>query len=367
MTLVEPKTVFYTCPLSNWVVAGMKSMQDIAQHYTTLQNRYKVTVITDTAVSIDAVKRVVKLKSGKALFYDRLIVSPGIDFTWDAIEGYSARVAEERMPHGYDGRSQMLLLRQQLLALKDGGNVIICPPANSFRCPAAPYERASLMAMYLKKNKPKSKLIILDNKERFSMQELFMQGWERLYPGMIVWRAATAGGKVEKVDSASMTVVTEFGDEQGGVINVIPPQKAGKIAHEAGLTDTTGWCPVNAETFESTIHQGIHVIGDACMAGEMPKSGFAANCQGKVAAAAIIRLFHGRPPEPPSLFSSCYSLIDNEYAVSVAGVYTVTPGGIVEIKGTGELTPLDASRAYLRQEAVSAWSWYKNITGDIWG
>ena len=367
VTLIEPKAVFYTGPLSNWVLAGLKTMQDIAQHYTTLKNRYNVTVIPDTAVSIDAVKKEVKLKSGKVLSYDRLIVSPGIDFTWDTIEGYSEKVAEHIMPHGFQGGSQILLLRQQLLALKDGSNVLICPPVNSFRCPASPYERASLIAMYLKKNKPKSKVIILDHKEMFSMQELFMQGWERLYPGMIVWRAATAGGNIEKVDAASMTVVTEFGDEHGGMINVIPPQKAGRIAYEAGLTDATGWCPVNPETFESTIHQGIHVIGDACMAGEMPKTGFAANNQGKIAAAAIVSLFRGRQPGSPSLLSNCYSLIDNGYAISVAGVYKVTPAGIVDINGTKGLTPLDASHEYLRQEAALAWSWYKNITKDVWG
>ena len=232
VTLIEPKAVFYTGPLSNWVLAGLKTMQDIAQHYTTLKNRYNVTVIPDTAVSIDAVKKEVKLKSGKVLSYDRLIVSPGIDFTWDTIEGYSEKVAEHIMPHGFQGGSQILLLRQQLLALKDGSNVLICPPVNSFRCPASPYERASLIAMYLKKNKPKSKVIILDHKEKFSMQELFMQGWERLYPGMIVLRAATAGGNIEKVDAAS---ILKFHTEW----SVPNPQSFGARIHSSTHLETT--------------------------------------------------------------------------------------------------------------------------------
>ncbi len=367
VTLVEPKAVFHTCPVSNWVITGLKTMQDIAQPYTVLKNRYRINVVADSAVAIDAPAGTVTLKSGKVLSYDRLIVSPGIDFKWDVIAGYSRMVAEQSMPHGFQAGKQTLLLRRQLLALKNGSNVLICPPGNPLRCPAAPYERASLIAMYLKKHKPKSKVIILDDKEKFSKQELFMQGWEKFYPGMIEWRAATAGGKVEKVDSASMTVTTEFGDEPGGLVNVIPPQKAGAIAFDAGLTDASGWCPVNPVTFESTIHPGIHVIGDACIAGDMPKSGFAASSQGKVAAVAVASLLRGKVPVAPSLVSTCYSLIAPGYAISVAGVYNLTSAGIVDIKGAGGLTPMDASADHLRQEAAYAWGWYKNITGDNWG
>lgn len=367
ITLVEPKTVFQTCPVSNWVITGLKNMPDITQNYSALKNRYRVNVITDTALAIHPSARTVKLQSGKALHYDRLIVSPGIDFKWDTINGYSKSVAEKSMPHAFEAGPQTLLLRQQLLALKDGSNVLICPPGNPLRCPAAPYERASLIAMYLSKYKPNSKVIILDSKEKFSKQELFMQGWERLYPGKIEWRAATAGGKVEKVDAATMTVTTEFGDEPGGVINVIPPQKAGKIAFEAGLTDASGWCPVHPVTFESTIHPGIHVIGDACIAGDMPKSGFAASSQAKVASAAIVSLFRGQVPVAPSFVSTCYSLVGTDYAISVAGVYKLTAGEIVDSKGSSGITPMDADMDHLQQEAAFAWGWYKNITQDIWG
>jgi sulfide dehydrogenase [flavocytochrome c] flavoprotein chain len=367
VTLIEPKAVYYTCPFSNWVIGGLRRMEDIAHTYTVLRNRYQVTIIGDVAVALDPLRSTVRLKSGKVLNYDRLIVSPGIDFKWDAIEGYSQSVAESRMPHVFQGGAQTVLLRKQLVSMKDGGTVLVCPPGGQFRCPAAPYERASLIAYYLKQHKPKSKIIILDDKEKFSKQELFMQGWDRRYPGMIEWRSAAAGGKVSAVHAASMTVSTEFGDEKGAVINVIPPQKAGKIAFDGGLTDASGWCPVNPVTFESAIHPGVHVIGDSTVAGAMPKSGFAASSQGKVAAAAIVNLFQGRVPSSPTLVSTCYSLIGPGYAISVAGVYRLSVDGIVEIKGAGGLTPLDADNDHLKEEAAYADGWYENISRDNWG
>lgn len=367
ITLVEPKCQFYTCPISNWVIAGLKPMHAIAQNYNALRVRYGVNVVHATAVAIDALKNSVTLHSGKKLFYDRLIVSPGIDFRWNAIPGYSQKVAESVMPHGFQAGEQTLLLRKQLLAMPNGGTVIMCPPNNPHRCPAAPYERASLIAHYLKQHKPKSKVLILDCKEKFSKQELFLQGWERLYSGMIEWRAATAGGKVEAVNSAAMTVTTEFGDEKGDLINIMPPQQAGRIAFEAGLTDAAGWCPVHPITFESTLHPGIHIIGDACHAGDMPKSAFASSSQGKVASSAIAALLQGRVPVAPSLVSTCYSLLKPDYAISVANVFRLTIDGIVDVKGSGGVTPLDASVEHLQHEADFAWGWYENITRDTWG
>jgi len=367
VTLVEPKETFFTCPFSNWVLGGLKTMQDIGQTYAVLKNRYGINVLVDSAVAVDAAKGTVKLKSGAVLSYDRLIVSPGIDFKWGAVEGYSEQAANTKMPHAYQAGPQTELLLKQLLAMKDGGKVLICPPGNPFRCPPGPYERASLIAYYLKEKKPKSKVIILDAKEKFSKQALFKKGWEKRYPGMIEWRAGTTGGKVTKVDPASMTVFTEFGQEKGDVVNIIPPQQAGKIAIDAGLTDASGWCPVNPVTFESTMHPGIHVIGDACIAGAMPKSGFAASSQGKVAAASIVRLFQGKVPAPPSLVNTCYSLIGPGYGISVAGVYKLSAEGIVEIPNSGGLTPIDADDDQLNEEASFARGWYNNIVQDIWG
>ncbi|MEE9904047.1 FCSD flavin-binding domain-containing protein [Chlorobium sp.] len=367
VTLIEPKATFYTCPFSNWVLGGLKNMEDIGQTYALLRSKYGVNVIADLATGIDAVKSTVTLKSGKVINYDRLIVSPGIDFKYGAIEGYSESVANSSMPHAYEAGPQTVLLQKQLLAMKDGGRVLICPPGNPFRCPPGPYERASLIAHYLKEKKPKSKILILDAKDKFSKQGLFKKGWDRLYPGMIEWRSSVTGGKITKVDAASKSVTTDFGVEKGDVINLIPPQQAGKIAFDAGLTDASGWCPVNPITFESTIHPGIHVIGDAVIAGAMPKSGFAASSQGKVVAASIIRLCQGKVPAPPSLVNTCYSLIGPGYGVSVAGVYKLTSAGIVEIPGSGGLTPMDADDDHLNEEAMFARGWYNNIVQDIWG
>jgi sulfide dehydrogenase [flavocytochrome c] flavoprotein subunit len=345
----------------------MKTMEDIGQTYTILKNKYGVNVIADTATGIDTVKSTVTLKSGKVLNYDRLIVSPGIDFKWNAIKGYSESVSNSSMPHAYQAGTQTVQLQKQLFAMKDGGTVLICPPGNPFRCPPGPYERASLIAHYLKEKKPKSKIIILDAKDKFSKQGLFKKGWERLYPGMIEWRSGATGGKITGVNASSMSVMTEFGTEKGDVINIIPPQQAGKIAFDAGLTDASGWCPINPITFESTIHPGIHVIGDAAIAGAMPKSGFAASSQGKVVAASIIRLCQGKVPAPPSLVNTCYSLLGPGYGVSVAGVYKLTSAGIVEIPGSGGLTPMDADDDHLNEEAMFARGWYNNIVQDIWG
>jgi sulfide dehydrogenase [flavocytochrome c] flavoprotein subunit len=367
VTLVEPKAAYITCPLSNWVLGGLKTMSEITWTYSVLASRYGINVVPESATAIDAFKSTVTLASGRVLHYDRLVVSPGIDFRWDAIEGYSKSAAESNMPHAYLAGVQTDLLHRQLVGMREGGRVLICPPSNPFRCPPGPYERASLMAHYLKAKNPKAKVIILDAKEKFSKQALFTKGWARLYPGMIEWRGPAVGGKVLHVDPSSMSVMTDIGPEKGDVINIIPPQRAGKIAVDSGLADTGGWCPVNPLSFESTIHPGIHVVGDACHAAPMPKSGFAASSQGKIAAAAIVRLLRGQAPVLPSLVNTCYSLIGPAYCISVAGVYRITAEGITEIPGSGGLTPIDASDEHLEQEAMFAQGWYNNITRDIWG
>lgn len=367
VTLVEPKAAYVTCPFSNWVLGGLKTMGEITQTYSLFAARHGITVIADFARSIDAQSSSVTLGSGKVLHYDRLVVSPGIDFKWGSVEGYTSSLAESSIPHAYQAGQQTELLHKRLLDMKDGGTVLVCPPANPFRCPPGPYERASLIAYYLKERKPKSKIIILDAKEKFSKQALFTKGWAALYPGMIEWRGRSAGGKLLRVDPVSMSVMTEQGEVKADVINIIPPQTAGRIAVDSGLADAGGWCPVNPLSFESTIHPGIHVIGDACYAGPMPKSGFAASSQGKVAAAAIVRLLRGRDPLPPSLVNTCYSLIGPGYGISVAGVYRLSPEGIVEAPGSGGLTPIDAGAEFLEQEAMYARGWYRNIVSDIWG
>jgi len=365
--LVEPKAVYHTCPFSNWVLGGLKTMNDIAHDYKVLQQRYGVHVIADMAVSIDPVSRKVRLKGGRVLAYDRLIVAPGVDFRWDAIPGYSQKIAESAIPHAYEAGPQTTLLQRQLVAMKDGGSVIIVSPPNQFRCPAAPYERASMIAWYLREHKPKSKVIILDAKDGFTKQDLFMQGWDRKYPGRIEWRSASGGGKIDRLDAATMTLSTEFGDEKGAVINVIPPQRAGKIAVDNGLADASGWCPVNPLTFESTLHAGIHVIGDAIQGSPMPKSGTAANTQGQAVARVIAELFNGRSSPAQRLESLCYSLIAPGYAVSVRGTYQLTPLGFAENRGDIFMTSMEASPEQLAAEANLALSWYRQISEDVWG
>jgi sulfide dehydrogenase [flavocytochrome c] flavoprotein subunit len=366
VTLVERDSQFITCPFSNAVLGGLYDIDFITQDYDALQNSHGVKVVHDSATEIDPGAKTVSLAGGSTLQYDRLVVSPGIDMQWGAIDGYD-QAASKRIPHAWKAGSQTLLLRKQLEDMPDGGVVIIAAPRNPFRCPPGPYERASLIAHYLKQNKPRSKILIYDAKEKFSKQPLFEQGWQALYPGMIEWISESGGGAIESVDAGSMTLHPTFGDPQkADVINLIPPQKAGAIAHAAGLSGEGDWCPVNQRTFESTVHEGIHVIGDAAIANPMPKSGFAASSQGKVCAAAIAAELSGQEMPDPSYVNTCYSLIGPEYGISVAAVYRMGEGGIEAVKGAGGVSPKDATEAFRRSEARYSVGWYQSITSDIW-
>ena len=367
VTLVERNTQFATCPFSNAVLGGMRNLDSITHSYDHLRQRHGVNVVHDAVTAIDPAQRKVTMQSGSALSYDRLVVSPGIDLLWGAIEGYD-QAASQIMPHAWKAGPQTALLRQQLMAMPDGGVVIIAPPANPFRCPPGPYERASLIAHYLKTHKPKSKILILDAKDKFSKQGLFMQGWEELYPGMIEWRPGSGGGNIVRVDPKTMTVESDFGTEKGAVINIVPPQSAGRITLQAGLANDKGWCPVNQQTFESQRHPGIHVIGDACIAGKMPKSGYSANSQAKVCAAAIAAMLRGDTPGGVSFINTCYSLVAPDYGISVAAVYRLSDAGsIVGVEGAGGVSPAQASADFRRREAEYAVGWYESITADMFG
>ncbi|WP_142849596.1 NAD(P)/FAD-dependent oxidoreductase [Telmatospirillum sp. J64-1] len=365
VTLIEANRSFHTCPFSNTVLAGINTLDFIEQGYDGLEAA-GVTVLHDRATDIDPVKRSVTTQGGQTLTYDRLILSPGVDMKWGAIEGYD-EAAAEIMPHAWKAGPQTALLRSQLEAMEDGGLVIIAPPANPFRCPPGPYERAALIAHYLKTHKPRSKILILDAKDNFSKQGLFTEGWKALYGDMIEWVSASQGGKVLQVDTQAMSVETDFDTHQAAVINIIPPQKAGVIAEAAGVTNETGFCPVDPVTFESTLQKGIHVIGDACIAGTMPKSGYSANSQGKAVAAAVLALLGDAEPAAPSFINTCYSLLGPEYGVSVAGVYHVAEGKIADVEGAGGLSPANAPASLRKQEAEYTYGWYDSITRDIWG
>ena len=333
VTLVETSETFTACPFSNEVIAGLRDIGAQQFDYDRVAAD-GVTMAFDTASAVDPHARRVDLASGGELAYDRLVLAPGIDLRFDALPGYN-EAAAERMPHAWKAGAQTLLLRRQLEAMPDGGLVIIAPPANPYRCPPGPYERASLIAYYLKTQKPKSKLIILDAKDAFSKQRLFQDAWKELYSGIIEWVPLSKGGKVSKVDPSAMTVETDFDKHQAAVANIIPPQKAGRIAELAGVADRTGWCPIDPVTFESRLQPNIHVIGDACIAGAIPKAGFAANAQAKACAAALTRIFAGQPPDEPRLINTCYTIVAPEYGITVAAVYRVTNGQFVEVQGAG--------------------------------
>ena len=365
VTLVEPNRTFTACPMSNEVIAGDRTIEAQQFGYDKVVAS-GVKMATQAAIKIDAASRSVGLADGTVLGYDRLVLSPGIDLRFDALPGYD-EAAAVRMPHAWKAGEQTLLLRRQLEAMEDGGLVVISVPANPYRCPPGPYERASLIAHYLKTRKPRSKLIILDSKDAFSKQRLFQQAWQELYPGLLEWVGLSHGGKVTSVDAATNTLVTDFDKHKAAVANVLPPQRAGQIAAIAGVTDRSGWCPIDPVTFESRQVPNIHVIGDACIAGGMPKSAFSANAQAKACANAVVSLLAGAVPAPSKLINTCYSLVAPDYGISIAGVYSPKNGLLADVEGAGGTSPLDAPGSFRNQEAVYARSWFDTVTGEVFG
>ena len=365
VTLVEPNRIFTSCPFSNSVLANLREISQQQFGYDGVA-KAGVTLAQTAATSVDAAAKTVTLADGNKLSYDRLVMSPGIDINWGALPGYDEPAAE-KMPHAWKAGAQTVLLRQQLQAMDDGGLVVMSSPANPYRCPPGPYERASLIAYWLKIWKPKSKLLILDSKDAFSKQRLFQNGWAELYGGMIDWVSLSQGGKVTSVDPSTLTFITEFGRHKASVANVIPPQKAGAIAQQAGVADRTGWCPVEPVAFESTLQPGIHVVGDAAIMGGMPKSAFAANAQAKVCATAIVDLLAGRKPVDPILINTCYSLVAADYGISIAGVYRPDRGVLTDVPGAGGASPLEVVGGFRGQEALYASSWFGTITAETFG
>ena len=365
VTLVEPNPVYTACPFSNSVLANLREISQQAFRYDGVK-RTGVTVAETSATAVDADAKTVTLADGNKLPYDRLVMSPGIDFNWGALPGYD-EAAAQKMPHAWKAGAQTTLLRNQLQAMDDGGLIVMSVPANPYRCPPGPYERASLIAYWLKIWKPKSKLLLLDAKDAFSKQRLFQNGWAELYPGLIEWVPLSKGGKVTSVDPATLTFTTEFGSHKAAVGNVIPPQRAGAIAGQAGVADRTGWCPVEPVAFESTLRPGIHVLGDAAIMGGMPKSAFAANAQAKVCAAAIVALLAGAKPQDPILINTCYSLLAADYGISVAGVYRPDKGQLTDLPGAGGVSALEAVGGLRGQEALYAASWFRTIAAETFG
>lgn len=364
ITLVERDSNYITCPFSNEVLSGELELSEITHGYSNIAAQ-GIKVVHDEVTAIDAGGKSISLKNGSPMKFDKLVVSPGIAFNWGSIENDRAAV-EQAMPHAWKPGEQTLLLRKQLQAMDDGGTVIIVPPKKPFRCPPGPYERASLIAHYLKSNKPKSKILILDANSSHSKQAAFHEGWKSEYGDMIEWVKDTDGGVITSADPDNMTLRNDFGDEyKGDVINLIPYQKASELVESAGLTNKDGWCTVDMGTFESAEAGDVHIIGDACVAGAMPKSGHSAASQAKNCAAAIISALAGSTPPEPTYANTCYSLIGPKYGISVAAVYRLEEGVIVKVSG-GVSKVGNKSRIH-KNEARYARGWYKSITSDMFG
>jgi sulfide dehydrogenase [flavocytochrome c] flavoprotein subunit len=365
VTVVEREQQFVTCPFSNGVLGGLWPLSRVTFDYQKMRVA-GVDVIHDTASAIDPTAKTVRLVGGATLHYDYLVVSPGIQFIWDGIKGYD-RTAAELMPHAWIAGAQTTLLRKQLEAMPDGGLVVIAVPPNPFRCPPGPYERASLIGYYLKSRKPKSKILILDANDSFAKQDLFMEAWARLYPGMIEWVPGSQSGKVISVNTRTMTVSTGFDDYKAAVANIIPPQRAAEIAIAAGLDQGTGFCAIDPVTFESKVYRRVYVLGDATIAGEMPKSGFSANNQAKACGGAILADIAGRTASKSKLLNVCYSIAEPDYAFSIVDVFEVKGDTIGLTFQDNRTTSLKAPHDILRREAEYAQSWYDNITAEMFG
>jgi sulfide dehydrogenase [flavocytochrome c] flavoprotein chain len=365
VTLVEPRAQYFSCPFSNLVLAGLRpARQQVFPIHAIEQTG--VTHLKDYAEDIDPGSRTVRLRSNARIGYDKLILSPGVEMRWDALEGYGPDAAQ-KMPHAWHGASQANLLRRRLEAMEDGATVVMSVPPAPYRCPPGPYERASLIAHYLKTRKPRSRLLVLDAKDSFSKMPLFQEAWAEHYPDHLEWRSAFNDGRVSRVDAGAMTVHTDFETHKADVANIIPPQKAASIAERAGVADATGWCPIDAVSFESTLQPDIHVIGDAAIASPMPKSAFAANLQGKICAIQITRALAGLKAEPTRLVNTCYSYVAPGEAVSIAGAYTNEGGTFRQIEGAGGTTPVGAERLVREVEASQAQDWFAAITQETFG
>jgi NADPH-dependent 2,4-dienoyl-CoA reductase/sulfur reductase-like enzyme len=365
VTLVEPEATYVACPMSNAVVAGLRDLSAQRFGYDALR-RERVTVVHQAAAGVDATARRVTLTDGAALAFDRLVLAPGIELRFDALPGYDERAAG-LMPHAWLAGAQTQLLRERLEAMDDGGLVVMAVPASPYRCPPGPYERASLIAHYLKTRKPRSKLLVLDAKDTFSKQKLFEAAWRELYPGLLERVPQADGGTVTAVDASAGTLSTDFDTHKASVANVIPPQRAARIAQAAGAADRSGWCPIDPVTFESRLLPNVHVIGDAAVAGAMPKSAFSANAQAKACAVAVATLLDGGTPRPPKLINTCYSLVAPGYGISVAGVYAPAEGLLADVPGAGGTSPLDAPPEERALEAAYAEAWFATATAEVFG
>jgi len=363
VTLIERNPTFISCPISNLVIGGTKTMEDITISYDGLKSKWGVRVVQDDVVAVDAAKKTISLKAGGAMSYDRLVLSPGVDFMFDQIPGLNNADAQSKILHAWKAGAQTVALRKQLESMKDGGTYAIAIPKAPYRCPPGPYERACLVANYFKQSKPKSKVVILDaNEDVMSKKGLFTKAWTDLYKGMIEYRN---NSEVKDVEVGTNTAVLEFDKFKADVLNVIPPHRAGDIAAKSGIKLINNrWVDINWLSMESTSTPGIHVLGDAVFpAPTMPKSGHMANQHGKLAAAAILNQLAGLEPNPePVVMNTCYSFVDAKNVIHVSSVhqYDAATKTVQPVKGAGGVS---AARNEL--EGKVAMGWAKNIWADM--
>ena len=362
VTLIEPTRTYYTCFFSNLYLGGFKEMDELGHSYGGLAAA-GVNVIHDWAIGVDRDSKQVTLAGGAKLTYDKLVLSPGIDFVDNAVAGWDV-TAQNAMPHAYKGGSQTELLKAQLAAMPEGGVFAMVAPPNPYRCPPGPYERVSMVAHYLKANNPTAKIIVADPKPKFSKMALFQEGWANNYGGMIDWVGEEFGGGNVEVDPNGMTLSIDGEVVSVDVFNVIPAMKAGKIAEIAGVTQGN-WAPVNAADMSSKADADVYVLGDASQQGDMPKSGFSANSQAKVCANAIRGALTGSRVFPAKFSNTCWSLIDTDNGVKVGATYEATDEKIAKVDGfissTGESSEVRKA-TYLESEG-----WYSGITADMFG
>ena len=364
VTLVEPTRRYYSCFFSNLYLGGFREFASTGHGYGTLAAAYGINVVHDWAVSIDRDKKTVGLAGGGSLAYDRLVLSPGIDFRPGSVRGWDLS-QQNRMPHAYKAGSQTELLKAQVAAMRKGGVYCMVAPPNPFRCPPGPYERISMVAHTLKQTNPTAKILIVDPKAKFSKQGLFEEGWQRHYPGMVERVGPDFGGDKVEVRPGSMEVVIDGEVTKVDVCNVIPAQQAGRIAAVAGLTNKAGWAPVVPHTMQSRADENIHVLGDSSQQGDMPKSGFSANSQAKVCAMAVRGALTSSKVFPARFSNTCWSLIGTDDGVKVGASYKATDEKIAKTDGfiskTGESAEM---RKATYKESIG---WYAGISKDMFG
>ena len=360
VTLIDPDDRYVTCPMSNSVLVGLRDLNSISVSRHGLE-RAGVKYIRDRVSSVDTQARRARVSGGAAFVYDRLVMASGIRFLWGTPQGYSEGAAR-LMPHAWQGGEQTHILSAQLRTMRSGGVVAISVPAGPMRCPPGPFERASLMADYLKRRNPRAKVLIFDANNHFPKQDVFTDAWQSLYPGMIEWIPVVQDGAVIRVEPEKMTLYTPHGAHQADVANIIPPQAPGLPAVQAGLASEHGWCPIKPQTFESTTVADVHVIGDACIADPMPKAASSAVAQAKHCALAITESLDGQEPPPPLLDSVCYSRLTQDSALSIHGRFRLADGVIRQITGPG-----DTATVLSPEEARNADDWYTRIVRESFG